>query len=86
MKDDGNGQHSSSDPMVGHPVKLDAYLRKEGGKQQREHRGRHDPVKHPRDQRVPGNVFGNLRGDDGSSISSQTASVSRNTARKSHGR
>jgi hypothetical protein len=49
--------------MIGHPFKLDANLRQESGKQQREHGGCHDPVKHSRDQRVPGNPLGYLRND-----------------------
>src|ERR1700678_310204 len=61
MKQDGNGQHCAGDPMVSDPVKLKANLRQERGKQQREHRSRHDPVKHPCRQRMPRDAFGQAR-------------------------
>src|SRR5271157_4164354 len=67
VKHNGKGQHSSSDPMVGNPVKLDTYFRQESGKQQREHGSRHDPVKCTSSQRVPGDVLGDLGGEYGRS-------------------
>ena len=65
VEDDGNGQHGARDPMIGYPGKLDAHLRQESGKQQREHGRCHDPVKQPRRQRVPRDAFGQLRRDLG---------------------
>ena len=45
MKENGGGEHDAGDPVVGHPIELDAHLGQERGDQQREHRDRHDPVK-----------------------------------------
>ena len=58
VKDNRDSQHRAGDPVVRHPVKLDADLGKEGGEQQREHRCRHDPVKQARGERVPWNSLG----------------------------
>ena len=60
MKDNRDGQHGSRNPVIRHPVELNAHLGQERGEQQREHGRRHDPVKQPRRQRVPGNAGGQL--------------------------
>src|SRR6202050_5894226 len=52
MEEDRHSQHGARDPVIGHPVELDANLGKECGEQQRQHRGCHDPVEHARDSRM----------------------------------
>jgi|SRR6266850_7246766 len=67
VKDNGNGQHGAGHPVVSHPIKLDTYLRKEGGEQQREHGGCHDPMKQTRSQRVSRYTLGQERRECGRS-------------------
>src|ERR1700730_10254153 len=56
MKENRRGQHGARDPVIGHPVELDAYSRKEGSEQQSQHRGCHDPMEHARHLRMPGHT------------------------------
>ncbi len=53
VENDRRGQHQAGDPVIRHPRESDAYPWEEGRDQQREHRGRHDPVKQSGGQRVP---------------------------------
>src|SRR6202040_89533 len=52
MKEYGEGENGPCDPVIGDPDESETHLREEGGKQEREHGSRHNPVKQPRGQRV----------------------------------